>query len=489
MTRPPGARAPGADALRFFFLSRSANSNVEFDIELAKKASLDNPVFYVQYGHARLCSILRNGRGARHRARRTAAASGRSSRTPTSSRSRTSWPSSPSVVAEAARLREPHRIVFYVQELARDFQSYFTRLKAEDDPILPPESVRAKSGWEASWDFGKTQARLAWIEAIRGVYAAALDLVGVSAPERMDRPAEERRGDRRRAEGPRKLARESAGRVTAGATAMSEPGSIRNLEQLQEDDDERKMPRGVTMALVVLGGACVVFAGLALGGRTSQPPRAEGRPARRSRLAALAPRARRRRRARARRPISRRATSRSRRCSATTSSPPTALAAVRPSGTGAAASQQPDASRRSRRPPTDRLPVVPLPAQAVLEATPVVTRPRDALTKAASEAAQIELAAADERRRRPAGHEGGYQLQVSSFRTQAEAQGFADQLRARSHKAYVVEAHVPGRGTWFRVRIGPFPTQHAGVEYRTGFEAREHVVPFIVPPETTAKAH
>jgi DedD protein len=78
---------------------------------------------------------------------------------------------------------------------------------------------------------------------------------------------------------------------------------------------------------------------------------------------------------------------------------------------------------------------------------------------------------------------------VSSFRTQAEAQGFADQLRARSHKAYVVEAHVPGRGTWFRVRIGPFQTQHAASQYRTGFEAREHVVPFIVAPETTAKVH
>jgi arginyl-tRNA synthetase len=92
-------------------------------------------------------------------------------------------------VSEAAKLREPHRIVFYVQELARDFQSYFTRLKGEHDPILPPASVRAEAGWEKSWDFGKTRARLAWIEAIRGVYAAALDLVGVTAPERMDRAA------------------------------------------------------------------------------------------------------------------------------------------------------------------------------------------------------------------------------------------------------------------------------------------------------------
>ena len=179
-----GRKGAGADALRFFFLSRSANSNVEFDIELAKKASLDNPVFYVQYGHARLCSILRNGEGM--------------GLGPRPDWARLVHPDElalvhkigdfPDVVTEAARMREPHRIVFYVQELARDFQSYYTRLKAESDPILPPKSVREKDGWESSWDFGKTHARLAWIEAIRGVYASALELVGVTAPERMDRP-------------------------------------------------------------------------------------------------------------------------------------------------------------------------------------------------------------------------------------------------------------------------------------------------------------
>ena len=78
---------------------------------------------------------------------------------------------------------------------------------------------------------------------------------------------------------------------------------------------------------------------------------------------------------------------------------------------------------------------------------------------------------------------------MSSFHTQPEADGFAEQLRARGHKAYVVEAHVPGRGTWFRVRVGPFPTQHSASQYRVAFEAREHVVPFIVAPETTARAH
>jgi arginyl-tRNA synthetase len=179
-----GRRGAGADALRFFFLSRTANSNVDFDIDLAKKKSLDNPVFYVQYGHARLCSILRN-----------AADLGLSAG---SQLDKLDHPEElaiaarlgdfPGVVAESARLREPHRIVFYVQDLARDFQSYYTRL-GDSDPILPPKSARAEAGWASTWDVEKTRARLAWVEAIRITYSAALSLVGVTAPERMQRPA------------------------------------------------------------------------------------------------------------------------------------------------------------------------------------------------------------------------------------------------------------------------------------------------------------
>ena len=124
-------------------------------------------------------------------------------------------------------------------------------------------------------------------------------------------------------------------------------------------------------------------------------------------------------------------------------------------------------------------PSTPLPAQNVLEATPIVTRPRDNVTRQATAAAQLAQSGTPEA---GPGHDGGYQLQVSSFHTQEEASGFAEQLRARNHKAYVVEAQVPGRGTWFRVRIGPFKDQHSAAAYRASFETREHVVPFIVPP-------
>jgi cell division septation protein DedD len=261
---------------------------------------------------------------------------------------------------------------------------------------------------------------------------------------------------------------------------MTDSSNLRNLEQLQEEDsDDRRTPRGVTIALVVLGGGCTVFAGLALMGRTSQPQVAKADPL--GELVAQHPRT----------PGS--PTARPTDLSpkdvtfpqmlSDEDKPPTALAAVMPLGSSSAPA--PPAAPAQPPPPTDRLPVVPLPAQAVLEASPIVVRPRDTLTKVASDAAQIS-APAPSGDSAPAGHEGGYQLQVSSFRTQGEAQGFADQLRARGHKAYVLEAHVPDRGTWFRVRIGPFTTQHAATQYRTGFEAREHVVPFVVPPEATA---
>jgi cell division septation protein DedD len=265
------------------------------------------------------------------------------------------------------------------------------------------------------------------------------------------------------------------------SAVSSDPG-IRNLDQLQEEEDGRRMPHGVAVTLVVLGGACVVFAALALGGRTSQPREPKPDPlgdlvAHRAVPSAVA---------------SARPTDLSPRdvtfpqMLSDEGRPTTALAAVRPAG---APSSTPSAIAPAQPPPaTDRLPVVPLPAQALLEATPIVTRPRDALTKAASDAAQI-TSPPESADAAPPGHEGGYQLQVSSFHTQSEAEAFADQLRARGHKAYVVEARVVGRGTWYRVRVGPFQTQHSATQARAAFEEREHVVPFIVPPETTAKAH
>jgi DedD protein len=257
---------------------------------------------------------------------------------------------------------------------------------------------------------------------------------------------------------------------------MIEQGSVRNLEQIQEEDGTR-MPRAASLAIVALGGACVVFATLALGGRRpaavapAVDPLAElVARTHQGALASAAPKATDLRAEDVTFPS----------MLSDDKSPTTALAAVRALNT-----PDPIATTStliSPPPPTDRLSVVavpPIPLQSVLEATPVITRPRDALTRAATDRAQLGVAAPPSV---GAGHDGGYQLQVSSFRTQGEANQFSDQLRARGHKSYVVEAHVVGRGTWYRVRVGPFSTQHAASAYRTNFEAKEHVVPFVVPP-------
>ncbi len=289
-------------------------------------------------------------------------------------------------------------------------------------------------------------------------------------------------------------------------------GSVRNLEQIQENDADGRMPKSAKVIIVSLGIACIGFAVVALTGK-----KGAGETKRVDPLGELADRSG-GAKASAQSPM-KRATDLS--PSDVTfpgllsddGHPTTALAAVKgnsgipapdktarvmvdvPAQSGAAPLAQglpeiagaPDQKVNADNAPPpagDRLPVVPLPAQNVLEATPIITRPRDSLTKAAT---QIADSANDKATLAPSGREGGYQLQVSSFRTQTEADQFATQLRARNHKAYVMEAHVPGRGTWFRVRIGPFTTQHAAAAYRSGFEGREHVVPFIVPPSTAAK--
>ncbi len=265
---------------------------------------------------------------------------------------------------------------------------------------------------------------------------------------------------------------------------MIENGSVRNLEQIQEQDDATRMPRAASLAIVALGGACIVFATMALGSRKPASASAPVDP-----LGELV--AQRTHQAGAQAPAVKPTDLNAQDVTfpsmlSDQKAPTTALAAVRaPSAAATAAVPSTPSTLVAPAPPppaTDRLSVVtvaPLPAQSVLEATSVVTRPRDAVTKQASDSAQMQVAAPPTV---SAGHDGGYQLQVSSFRTAAEATQFSDQLRARGHKAYVVEAHVPTRGTWYRVRVGPFTTQHAAMAYRTSFEAKEHVVPFVVPP-------
>lgn len=268
-----------------------------------------------------------------------------------------------------------------------------------------------------------------------------------------------------------------------------EHGAVRNLEQIQEEDAGGRTGRFFALALVGLGGAAIVFASVALSGRKTGPAVAVDP------LGDL---------------VAQKGKAPSVRSDLTPQdvtfpgilsdkeSPTTALAAIRgdvgrdrngalalnaPRKPGdpvtIATSEAPRITPDVAPPPAgDRLSVAPLPAKSVLDQSPVVTKPRDALTKAAADSANAAPAGP----LAPAGKEGGYQLQISSFRSQTEGNQFAEQLRARGHKAYVVEARVPGRGTWYRVRVGPFANQQAASAYRSNFEVKEHVVPFIVTP-------
>lgn len=80
----------------------------------------------------------------------------------------------------------------------------------------------------------------------------------------------------------------------------------------------------------------------------------------------------------------------------------------------------------------------------------------------------------------PHGHEGAYTLQVVSYESADQAERFAKNLRTRNHKAFVMQAEVPGRGRFFRVRIGPFDTRKGALDYQASFERNEHMHTIVV---------
>ena len=154
----------GVDAARFFFLLRKADSPLDFDLDLAKKQSTDNPVFYAQYAHARIASVLRQAAeaGIELHPDPDLARVGDAEIEPL--RVLVTFPD---VVEAAARDLEPHRIVFYALDLAAAFHRYYNQHRIlTDDPAT-------------------TQTRLALVQCVQRVLRAALGIAGVQAPERM----------------------------------------------------------------------------------------------------------------------------------------------------------------------------------------------------------------------------------------------------------------------------------------------------------------
>ncbi|MBN2576881.1 MAG: arginine--tRNA ligase [Deltaproteobacteria bacterium] len=177
----------GRDATRFFYLMRRHDTPLEFDLELAKRQSMDNPVYYAQYAHARCASLLRRAATLQAPSMPLDEELARGLSLPEEIAILRRLSDFPDLLSDAAAAREPHRLVQYIQELAAEFQSYYTRLqKVHGDSILPQKRQRV-GDWHATWDWKRTAARLAWVEAIRQVLEIALSLVGVSAPSEMKR--------------------------------------------------------------------------------------------------------------------------------------------------------------------------------------------------------------------------------------------------------------------------------------------------------------
>jgi arginyl-tRNA synthetase len=159
----------GRDVTRFFFLMRSHDSHLDFDLELAKKESQENPVYYVQYAHARICSILREAsEGGGKAAQLDSAEADLTALTQEAERDlMRKLAALPEEIEVAATEYAPHRLIRYAQELGSVFHAFYTecRVLCEDENLAC--------------------ARLALVRATRTVLQITLGLLGVDAPERM----------------------------------------------------------------------------------------------------------------------------------------------------------------------------------------------------------------------------------------------------------------------------------------------------------------
>jgi arginyl-tRNA synthetase len=155
----------GVDAARWFFASRAATSSIDFDIELAKKQSSENPVYYVQYAHARIASILR--KAADVGLSPATSVAGALGGTPEASLARV-VARLPEVVEDAVAAEETQGITAYATELATTFHAFY-----RDARVVDPEAPE------------RSASRLALAEATRVTLANALGLLGISAPDSM----------------------------------------------------------------------------------------------------------------------------------------------------------------------------------------------------------------------------------------------------------------------------------------------------------------
>jgi len=156
----------GKDVARFFFLMRRRDSHLDFDLELAKKESMENPVYYIQYAHARICGILE------HKEKEAKSLTGKLSDLELLDKKEELQTlrilrEFPSIIEWSALNLEPHRLIQYLMELASSFHVFYTKHRVVTD------------------NKELTSARLMLVEALKVVFSKSLALLGVSCPEKM----------------------------------------------------------------------------------------------------------------------------------------------------------------------------------------------------------------------------------------------------------------------------------------------------------------
>lgn len=182
----------GADAAKFFFLMRRSDTHLEFDLELAKKQSAENPVYYVQYAHARLASLFRTAGERGFLVSPVGEAPLSALVQPEEIRLMKQLSSFPGLLEASAKALEPHRITFYLHELAGLLHVFYYKHR-----VLPPRIDDVKED-DAPGHEGEsselvqevlsrelTMARLVLLKQVQTVIKNGLELLGVSAPEKM----------------------------------------------------------------------------------------------------------------------------------------------------------------------------------------------------------------------------------------------------------------------------------------------------------------
>ena len=158
----------GVDAVRFFFLQRRHDAHLDFDMNLAKSESEENPVYYVQYAHARISSVLREAESKGIPLPATLAESRAEKLVLEAEKELLQFLAEfPDTIEKAAAALEPHRIAFYLLDVARLFHAYYNQHRILAD------------------DAKQTAARLSLVQAVQSVLASGLSILGVRAPDRM----------------------------------------------------------------------------------------------------------------------------------------------------------------------------------------------------------------------------------------------------------------------------------------------------------------